>query len=382
MTPEEMKAELARLFHEFKTENDKQLAEAKAEAMGGKKMTARLDEIERKANRALMPGGAEPAGALGQEEAKAFDRFLRSGEIERKAMSIASSPEGGFLLAGQLADAIQSVAATMGAIRQLSRVFKADSADFSQPIATSFAGTGWVGESTTRSNTATPNLAMVKPTSGGLSAVAPVSNWLLNDANYDVAGFVTESIGQGLGLAESTAFITGTGINRPTGILSGAYLLDTAGDSTRAFGSLQKVKSGTSGVLSSDNLIDLLYALAPQYRKRAAYVMNPSTVAAVRKLKASTSGDYIWQPSSVAGQPSTLFGAPVYEDPNMPVIGAGASAVLCGDFQAGYLVIDIGQPMMLRDQISSKGTTLFYVERRVGGSVTDSNALKVLTLEV
>ena len=64
------------------------------------------------------------------------------------------------------------------------------------------------------------------------------------------------------------------------------------------------------------------------------------------------------------------------------MVAAGSASVLVGDFKAGYLITDIGRPTFIVDNVTSKGNTLFYVENRVGGAVVDSNAIKVMTLEV
>ena len=42
--------------------------------------------------------------------------------------------------------------------------------------------------------------------------------------------------------------------------------------------------------------MDLFYSLKSPYRKKAVWVLNDSTIKAVRKLKDST-GQYLWQPS-------------------------------------------------------------------------------------
>jgi predicted phage gp36 major capsid-like protein len=43
-------------------------------------------------------------------------------------------------------------------------------------------------------------------------------------------------------------------------------------------------------------------------------------------------------------------------------------------------IVDIGQPLMLRDQVTSKGRTLFYAEKRVCGGILDFNAGKLLVM--
>ncbi len=66
----------------------------------------------------------------------------------------------------------------------------------------------------------------------------------------------------------------------------------------------------------------------------------------------------------------------------MPAPAADANAVILADFAGAYLIADVGSPVLIRDNVTSKGLTKFYVERRVLGAALDTNAAKVLTLSV
>lgn len=52
----------------------------------------------------------------------------------------------------------------------------------------------------------------------------------------------------------------------------------------------------------------------------------------IRKLKDST-GQYLWQPSLVAGTPDTILGRPVKTSAFMPTTAAGAKTIAFGDFK-------------------------------------------------
>src|SRR4029077_12641626 len=96
----------------------------------------------------------------------------------------------------------------------------------------------------------------------------------------------------------------------------------------------------TSGAsVGADVLIDLFHSVIPQYRARGSFLMNDSTIKVVRKLK-DTTGQYIWQPALVAGQPDTILGRPVYADPNMAAFGTSTKPIAFGDF-SGYFVRDV-----------------------------------------
>ncbi len=341
----------------------------------------RLDKIEAKANRYALFDRASTSSTLAGErgeEVKAFETWARTGEIERKAMSISVDTAGGYAMPRVLADQIYLVGAEQGAIRPLARKYTPESGDFHQPIRRTNAGANRVGETQTRSETTTPSLADFHPMHGGLAAVAPVSNWALNDSKYDLSSFIVESIGEQFGIAESADFVTGTGINQASGFLS--YTQAATADATRTWGEIEKLHAGSVSDFDLDDLIGLMGKLAPRYRKRAAWVFHPDTATYIRKIRLIANGEYAWQPSIAAGVPPTLLGLPAYEDVNMPVIASAAAVVALADWSRFYAIVDIGQPTMIRDAYTSKGNTLFYSERRVGGGVLDFNAGKLLVM--
>ena len=109
--------------------------------------------------------------------------------------------------------------------------------------------------------------------------------------------------------------------------------------------------------------------------------MNRATVGKIRMLKA-TDGHYLWQPGLQLGQPATLLGYPVAENDDMPDVGAGtaASAILFGDFNRGYTIVDRMGIRVLRDPYTNKPFVHFYTTKRVGGMLVDSEAIKIFAV--
>jgi HK97 family phage major capsid protein len=107
--------------------------------------------------------------------------------------------------------------------------------------------------------------------------------------------------------------------------------------------------------------------------------MNGNTLAAVRKLKNGTTGEYIWQPALVAGQPETLLGKPVMEMVDLPDIGDGKFPIIFGDFSA-YRIVDRLALSILSDPYTQarKGTTLIHATRRTGGRVLQAARFRKL----
>ena len=88
----------------------------------------------------------------------------------------------------------------------------------------------------------------------------------------------------------------------------------------------------------------------------------------------------MWQPTFVAGQPSTLGGYALVDMPDMPNVGAGNIALLFGDMQRTYLIIDRRGVVMLRDPYTNKPYVSFYTTKRVGGGVQNPDAMKAMKI--
>ena len=79
------------------------------------------------------------------------------------------------------------------------------------------------------------------------------------------------------------------------------------------------ITAASATAITADELIDLFYSLKSPYRRNAVWVLNDSTIKAIRKLK-DGSGQYLWQPSLTAGTPDTILGRPVRTSAYMPAI--------------------------------------------------------------
>ena len=341
-----------------------------------------VDELQKRAQR---PGaGRDQSDAHAAEHTKAVLRWMKTGdatelhELRAKSMSISSDADGGYSVSDELDRMIQKVALRHSPMRALANVVRASTGAYEKIVSTTQAGAEWVSESGTRNETATPQLASVKPAGGGLSAVAPVTNWLLNDSAFDLAQFIAEEIGRSFGVSEGAAFISGDGVNKPKGLLD--YVLAAQADGARPFGTIEKLHSGTAGDFDADDLIALFFKLKPQYRANASWLVSGPCMEKIRKFKTSGSGDYLFR-LDAAGNP-TLLGRPVVEDDNVPAPAASANSVILADFRAAYVIADVGSPVLIRDNVTTKGLTKFYVERRVLGAALDTNAAKVLHLAV
>ncbi|CAH0497745.1 phage major capsid protein [Novosphingobium sp. CECT 9465] len=338
----------------------------------------RLEKVSRAAARPMLAG----AGIVSGPEVKGFvDGYLRSGrETELKSLSSAVGADGGFAVPQEIDAMIARRMVEISPIRAVANVVKTGTSGFRRLISTGGTASGWVSETGARPETASPKLAEIVPPMGELYANPSATQAMLDDAAFDLEGWLANEIASEFARAEGAAFINGTGANQPKGFL--AATTSVAGDDARAFGSLQFIGSGNAAGFDAApeaKLIDLVCQLKAPLRQGAVWVMNSTTLATVRKLK-TADGAFLWQPGMVEGQPDRLLGYAVIEAEDMPNVAANQFPIAFGNFKAGYLIAERRQTSILRDPYTNKPYVQFYATRRVGGQVMDSDAIKLLKI--
>lgn len=342
---------------------------------------SRLDKVARAASRPAIGGAA--ASATDTPEVKSFvDGYLRRGrETELKSITATPNADGGFAVPRQIDAAIASRLVRISPIRSIAQVVQTGSSGYRKLIATSGFASGWVSDSAPRPETGTPQFAEIAPPSGDLYANPAASQLMLDDVGFDLEAWLANEVAAEFARAEGAAFVSGTGVNQPEGFL--AVPQATAEDGVRAFGSLQYLGTGSAtglGTSLDTRLIDLIHSLRSGHRQGAVFVMNATTLAAVRKLK-TADGAFVWQPGLVEGQPDRLLGYPVIEAADMPDVAAGTFPIAFGNFRNGYLIAERSATRVLRDPFTNKPFVHFYTTKRIGGKVLDSNAIKLLKIE-
>jgi HK97 family phage major capsid protein len=303
------------------------------------------------------------------------------GREKRSTQAVTSTGSaGGFALPEVIERAIARIGVDISPIRQISTVRTVGSPDYKELFDINGAAFEWVGETDTRNQTDTPNMAEVAPTFGMASAKPQASEESLDDLFFNVEDWLVSSAAEAIFAGEGAAFIAGNGTKKPTGFLAGPAPLATA-DGARAFGTLQYIASGQAAAMptSLDTLYDLVYSLRARYRANAQWVTSKLLLASLRKYKDST-GQYLWQNAVTAGEPNTFMGYGVVEAEDMPVVAANAFPLAFGDFKEGYLIADRVGMRITRDEITSPGFVKFYVRKRVGGKLRNTQAIKLLKI--
>jgi HK97 family phage major capsid protein len=302
------------------------------------------------------------------------------GVPERRAAQVVTSTgaAGGFALPEIIERTINRLATDISPIRQIATVRQVGSTDYKELFDIGGAGFEWLGETDTRNQTNTPNLAEIIPTYGMASAKPQATEESLDDLFFNVEAWLIESAVEAIATGEGAAFVAGNGTKKPTGLLAGPTPVATA-DASRAFGTLQYIASGQAAAMptSADVFIDMVYGVRARYRTGAQWLTSKAVLASMRKYK-DTTGQYLWQPALTAGQPSSFLGYGITEAEDMPGIAANAFPLAFGDFKQGYLIADRVGMRMTRDEITTPGFVKFYVRKRVGGILRNTQAIKLL----
>jgi len=385
-----------RAFEAFKETNDDRLYQLERRSATDPLIEEKLSRIDRAlddhrrvvddlALKAARPaiGGSAPRSTASLAHKSAFDAYVRRGDtgalhdIERKALSVGSDPDGGYLVPDETERTVNRALKDISPIRAIAGIRQVSGSVYKRPFSISGPVTGWVAETAARTQTTAPTLDELSFPTTELYAMPAATSSLLDDSAVNIDEWLAEEVRVAFAEQEGTAFVTGNGTNKPKGFL--AYT--TVDNASWEWGKLGHILTGTDAAFPAtdpaDKLIDLIYALKAGYRANAHFVMNRSTQSVIRKMK-DADDNYLWQPSGAPGEAPTLMGYPIAESEDMPDMAADSLSVAFGDFRRGYLIVDRVGIRVLRDPYSAKPYVLFYTTKRVGGGVADFEAIKLL----
>ncbi|MEM0943740.1 MAG: phage major capsid protein [Pseudomonadota bacterium] len=347
-------------------------------------MTTRIERLDRKSTDARRPV-LETAATERQPHQKAIGAYIRKGDEEpMKSLGLdlkgvtTMAADGGFLVDPKTAEMVEHVLRSGASIRGISRVVQVEASAYDVLVDRGDVGAGWISEtSATGIEADTTAIERITIPLHELSAAPTASQRILDDAAFNVEEWLAERVSDKFLRAESAAFVSGDGINKPVGFLTKPMVAESAW----TWGNIGYVVTGTSGGFDpndpADALVELIYTLGAEYRSSGAFVMNSKTAGEVRKMKDSQ-GRFLWAESLTNEQPARLMGYPVQIVEDMPDIGADAHAIAFGDFSHGYTIAERPDIRLLRDPFTARPNVMFFATKRVGGDVTDFAAIKTL----
>lgn len=313
------------------------------------------------------------------EYSKAFWDNMR-GDVSydvRAALSVGENSEGGYTVPDEFHRQLIQALEENNIFRSLAHVIRTNSGTRTIPIAADNGKASWVeegnaiGESDLTFGVAT--LSAYK-----LACAIRVSNELLHDSAFDIAGHIANRFGVRFGNAEEEAFIVGKGVSadptvtpsEPTGILT-----------TLASPSVLTENAST---ISFDDVYKLFYALKGPYRQKAKFLCNETALLQLMLLK-DGNGQYIWKPGIEVGKPDTILGHAVYTSTYMPAIegvpanDAGKKVLLFGDFSYYWIADRTNRTMKRLNELYAMNDQVGFVgTQRVDGKLILPEAMKVL----
>ena len=273
-------------------------------------LEAALDKSAKAAAAARLTGGRDRE-VPDADYSKLFGSFVREGTREqeeklkseqrvgvRAAMSEGSAADGGLTAPIEWDRTVTGRLKLITPMRQEATVQSISKAGFIKLFTDRAVGSGWVGETASRPATSTPQFTALPFVPGELYANAAASQDLLDDSEIDMENWLTGEIETEFSRQEGIAFVGGDGANKPFGFLQ--YVTGAAQAARHPWGDIKLVNSLAAAGITTDAVMDIVYALPAMYTPNAKFFMNRTSLRGIRKLKDGQS-NYIWHANSGTG---------------------------------------------------------------------------------
>ena len=310
----------------------------------------------------------ERTGRAADEYRSSFWNLMRSKNPMPQvvdALRIGADTEGGYLVPDEYEHTLVEALMEENIFRSLAHIIRTASGERKIPVVSSKGTASWIEEGGAFPES-DDTFGQVTIGAYKLGTTIKVSEELLNDSVFDLENYIAREFARRIGAKEEEAFFTGDGSGKPLGVLA-----DKGGAEIG-------VNAASATTITADELLDLYHSLLSPYRKKAVWVVNDSTIKAIRKLK-DNNGQYLWQPGLIANAPDTILGRPVKTSAFMPSIAAGAKSIIFGDFNYYWIADRQGRTFKrLNELYATTGQVGFLASQRVDGRLILPEALKVL----
>lgn len=301
------------------TEDEQSTFEAKTAEL---KALDKTIEAEREARSLTMmddetpktPEEKEEKRSTEELEARAFETYLR----EQRAGEMAKGANGAVIpqtIANRIIDTVKQVAP----IYALTTKFNVKG-KLQFPVAKGSITTGYQTEFTDIASSAV-SFENVELDGYLIGALSKVSVSLINNAQFDIVGYVVNKIAQSIAEFLEKELIKGS--TNIKGITDKSY--EGKG--------VQKVTTFKEGVISTDDLIETQGEVKMNRQGGCQWLMNQGTLNEVRKLK-DNNGQYVLNPDLRTGFGFMLLGKQVMISDEMP-----NDTIVYGDWSAMYVNI-------------------------------------------
>jgi HK97 family phage major capsid protein len=296
-------------------------------------------------------------------------RYMRT-ELDTRALSSVTATQGQASIPDELMRAYVEMQKWYGRVRAVAEVIPTTGGNpLPIPTTDDTANTGEiVGDGGAVTTTVDPLFGVI--TLGAFkysskAVIVPIE--LLQDSAINLPVYLGSALGTRIGRKQNSDYTVGGGTTLPWGVSIKASLGKTA---------------AATNALTFDDFIDLFHGVDIAYRGRpgSAFMIHDTIAQYARKLKAATSGQYLWEMSLQAGKPDRMLGEPVIINNDMPnTMTTGLTVALYGDFYQ-YKIREAGPVEVKRaDELRIlNGQVVFLAFQRADANLADVTAVRYL----
>ena len=284
-------------------------------------------------------------------------------------LEVGTDANGGYLVPDEYEKRLLDALQDENFFRSLATVIETQSGTHTIPVVASHGTAAWMDENGLYPES-DDTFDQISLSAYKLGTAIKVSEELMNDSVFDIESYISREFARRVGAAEEEAFLTGDGNKKPEGVFTKIAgtpeNLTTINDATK---------------LSFDDMMDLFHSLRAVYRNKAQFILNDTTIKAIRKIK-DGNGNYIWQPSVTVGQPDTILNRPYRTSIYAPELAAGKTAILFGDFSYYWIADRQGRSFKrLNELYAANGQIGFLASERVDGKLILPETVKGLKVK-
>lgn len=311
---------------------------------------------------------SQAARTLTKEEVAAFEvRPWTKGNVHvdgmptppigsKAAQIVSDQTLGGYLAPNEFRREMLKDLVEFNPYREVCRVMGTSFRSIEIPKQASTNAAAWVQESATRATTGNLTFSIQEVPTHEMYCMIDISQQMLEDSIFDIEALVRQDCVEKFATLEETGFGTGTSVGQPEGFTTNS--------------DVTAVNTGHATNVTADGLIDLYFGLKTNYARKGVFLLNRTTLKAIRKL-VDSNNQYLWEPGLAGRYPQTIISAPFKETPSMADLAASSKSIAFGDFKRAYLILDKLDFWLLRDPYTqaASGNVRLFVRKRVGGQV-------------
>jgi HK97 family phage major capsid protein len=283
-------------------------------------------------------------------------------------LEVGTDANGGYLVPDEYERQLLQALTDENFFRSLAHVIQTQTGTHTIPIVASHGTASWMDENGLYPES-DDTFDQITLSAYKLGTAIKVSEELMNDSVFDLEGYISTEFARRIGAAEEEAFLVGDGSKKPEGVF------------TKVASTKEALTEISNTSINFDAMMDVFHSLRSVYRNSAVWILNDSTVKALRKIK-DGNNNYIWQPSVVAGQPDTILNRPYRTSIYAPELAAGKVPILFGDFSYYWIADRQGRSFKrLSELYAANGQIGFLASERVDGKLILPEAARGLSVK-